>query len=125
MVIVDIDEESLAAYGQWPWPRTRIAQLVDAITNAGAAAIAFDIMFPEPDRMSPKEYMATLSGIDAPVRDALLKMPSNDDVLAAAIARSHVVLGHTGYQRKIARRGRQARPSRCWRRSAPTRPRSC
>ena len=102
VVIVDIDEESLAAYGQWPWPRTRIAQLVDAITNAGAAAIAFDIMFPEPDRMSPKEYMATLSGIDAPVRDALLKMPSNDDVLAAAIARSHVVLGHTGYQRKIA-----------------------
>jgi adenylate cyclase len=102
VVIVDIDEESLAAYGQWPWPRTRIAQLVDAITNAGAVAIAFDIMFPEPDRMSPKEYMATLSSIDAPVRDALLKLPSNDDVLAAAIARSHVVLGHTGYQRKVA-----------------------
>ena len=102
VVIVDIDEESLNAFGQWPWPRTRIAQLVDAITNAGAVAIAFDIMFPEPDRMSPKEYMATLSNVDAPVRDALLKLPSNDDVLAAAIARSRVVLGHTGYHRKVA-----------------------
>ena len=102
VVIVDIDEESLNAFGQWPWPRTRIAQLVDAITNAGAVAIAFDIMFPEPDRMSPKEYMATLSHVDAPVRDALLKLPSNDDVLAAAIARSRVVLGHTGYHRKVA-----------------------
>ena len=46
--------------------------------------------------------MATLSNVDAPVRDALLKLPSNDDVLAAAIARSRVVLGHTGYHRKVA-----------------------
>src|SRR3982751_7100104 len=40
--IIDIDEKSLAKYGQWPWPRTRIADLINALTNLGAAAIAFD-----------------------------------------------------------------------------------
>ena len=52
--------------------------------------------------MSPKEYLTTLTDIEAPVRDALLKLPSNDDVLASAIGRSgRVVLGQTGYHRQV------------------------
>ena len=51
--IVDIDEESLKRLGQWPWPRTLLAKLVDTLAQQGAATIAFDIVFPEPDRLSP------------------------------------------------------------------------
>src|SRR3974390_2283174 len=42
-VIVDIDEQSLNAYGQWPWPRTLLADLITKLTKLGSAAIAFDI----------------------------------------------------------------------------------
>src|SRR5260370_27062164 len=53
VTIVDIDEKSLAKLGQWPWPRTRIADLVTNLTKLGAVVIAFDIGFPEPDRLHP------------------------------------------------------------------------
>jgi adenylate cyclase len=52
--IVDIDEASLKKLGQWPWPRTTLAQMVDRLQQLGAAAVAFDIVFPEVDRMSPR-----------------------------------------------------------------------
>ena len=50
VVIVDIDEPSLARYGQWPWPRDLIARLVARLREAGASVVALDIMFPEPQR---------------------------------------------------------------------------
>jgi adenylate cyclase len=50
--IVDIDEESLKRLGQWPWPRSEIARLVDRLGELGAVTVALDILFPEPDRMS-------------------------------------------------------------------------
>ena len=53
VVIVDIDEESLKSIGQWPWPRTRVADLITRLTQIGALAIAFDVVFAEPDRLSP------------------------------------------------------------------------
>jgi adenylate cyclase len=48
--IVAIDEESLKRLGQWPWPRERLAALVEALKNAGAAAVVFDFLFAEKDR---------------------------------------------------------------------------
>ena len=48
--IVAIDDESLKRLGQWPWPRERLAALVDALKRAGVAAIAFDFLFSEKDR---------------------------------------------------------------------------
>jgi len=53
VTIIDIDENSLAKLGQWPWPRTRIADLVTNLTRLGAVAIAFDVIFSEPDRLNP------------------------------------------------------------------------
>ena len=50
--IVDIDEAALAEFGQWPWPRTIVARLVDKLTEKGAAVIAFDVVFADPDRSS-------------------------------------------------------------------------
>src|SRR5262245_10483646 len=48
VVIVDIDDESLKELGQWPWPRTMVADLVARLTAMGAAVIGFDIVFAEP-----------------------------------------------------------------------------
>ncbi len=49
--IIDIDESSLAALGQWPWPRFMLADMATRLTEMGAAAIAFDVLFSEPDRL--------------------------------------------------------------------------
>ena len=51
-VVVDIDEVSLAAVGQWPWPRYRMAALIQRIAAEQPAAIALDILLPEADRTS-------------------------------------------------------------------------
>lgn len=51
--IIDIDETALEAYGQWPWPRSYMAEMTDRLFDHGAAAVGFDVLFPEPDRTSP------------------------------------------------------------------------
>jgi adenylate cyclase len=96
VVVVDIDEDSLKAIGQWPWPRTTVADLVNRITQLGALAIGFDVIFPEPDRMSPAIAEQSFRGIDADTRAKLDSLPSNDDVLADAIKHSRVVVGQAG-----------------------------
>ena len=90
--VIDVDEESLARVGQWPWPRTRVAQMVQRMQDAQAAAIGFDVMFAEPDRTSPKA-MADVWKLPATARPVLDDLPDHDVVLAAAIARGGVVLG--------------------------------
>jgi adenylate cyclase len=94
--IVNIDDKSLAKYGQWPWPRTRIAELIDALTKMGARVIAFDIMFPEPDRLTPAIAADGFRGLDEATRDKLRALPSNDQVFADALRRSRVVLAQSG-----------------------------
>src|SRR5215468_5047146 len=96
VTIVDIDEKSLAKLGQWPWPRTYIADMIINLTNLGAAAIAFDVVFSEPDRLNPNVAARTMRYIDEATRAKLSELPSNDQVLADAIRRSRVVLGETG-----------------------------
>ena len=92
---VDLDDESLERIGQWPWPRTFVAQLVAQLTNAGAAAIVFDIVFAEPDRTSP-QYIVDLWPLTREV-EALKKnmddLPDHDSVLADVIAQSPVITG--------------------------------
>jgi adenylate cyclase len=96
VVIVDIDEASLKATGQWPWPRTTVADLLTQITQLGAVAIGFDIIFPEPDRMSPAIAERSFRGIDAETRAKLDSLPSNDEALADVIKHSRVVIGQAG-----------------------------
>jgi len=96
VAIVDIDEASLAKYGQWPWPRTRLAELVQKLTAAGAAAIGFDIVFAEPDRLSPANIAADNPGLPEQVRAGLATLPDNETAFAQAIAASRVVVGETG-----------------------------
>ncbi len=105
VMIVDIDEASLDALGQWPWPRTRVADLVTRLTAEGAVVIAFDIVFAEPDRLSPGLLADALPQIAPATRDALRALPSNDDVLAAAMRASRVVLGQTALATPSPRTG--------------------
>jgi adenylate cyclase len=94
--VIDIDDKSLAKYGQWPWPRTRIAELVNRLTRLGAAVIAFDILFSEPDRLTPGVAADSFQGLDEATRDKLRALPSNDQLLADAMRRSRVVLAESG-----------------------------
>ena len=50
IVIVDLDERSLQAEGQFPWNRIKVGQLVEKLRDAGVLVVGFDITFPEPDR---------------------------------------------------------------------------
>ena len=91
-VIVAIDEPSLARYGQWPWPRTRLAELVGRIDAMHPAAIAFDAFFPEPDRYSPGAIARALS-LPPAVSRLLEAIASSDVRFAEAMRGRRVVLG--------------------------------
>ncbi|WP_420405815.1 CHASE2 domain-containing protein [Nisaea sp.] len=85
VLAVDVTDESLAQMGQWPWPRRHYVDLVEKLAQAGAAMIAFDILFSEPDRMSPDLLADTLPGLDDDLRRRLSDLGSYDDQLGAAI----------------------------------------
>jgi adenylate cyclase len=98
VTIVDIDEPSLRRLGQWPWPRTTMADMVGKIAELGGVAIGFDVLFPEPDRGSPDIAAETFRGIDSETREKLRSLPSNDEVFADAIRQTKVILGQSGYR---------------------------
>ena len=75
VVIVDVDERSLSAVGQWPWRRDLIARLIDQLRNLGASTIALDIVFAEADRYEGTELVP-------------------DAVLADALGAGRVILGY-------------------------------
>jgi adenylate cyclase len=94
--IIDIDEASLAKLGQWPWSRKQLGKLVDELSTLGAAAIAFDIVFPEPDRLSPSRIAGDqdlVGGLSPAARQEITaSFPDNDEIFAAAIRGRPVVL---------------------------------
>lgn len=93
--IIDVDDESLRRLGQWPWPRKLFAELIDRLDSHGAAVIALDIVFPEPDRSSPRAFLQlwpelpALEGLRAAPQD----LPDPDLMLSQAVARANVVTG--------------------------------
>jgi adenylate cyclase len=93
--IVQIDTESLNRIGQWPWPRTRLAEMIDRLRQAGARVVALDLILAEPDRLSPKEFARLFDGRPEFARlvAEAARLPSNDEQLAAAIGAAPVVLG--------------------------------
>ena len=94
--IVDLDDESISRHGQWPWPRILLARLLERLTEAGAAAVAFDIIFSEPDRTSPLEIIKHLPKglIDQNLRENAARLENHDASFAAAIRKAgNVALG--------------------------------
>ena len=102
VTIVDIDENSLGSpkLGQWPWPRTRIADIITNLTSLGADVIAFDAVLSEPDRLNPDLAAESFGNLDEATREKLKSLPSNDQILAEAVRHSRVVLGESGLPQK-------------------------
>lgn len=90
--IIDINEESLAKYGQWPWPRSRMADLVERLRAMKAAAVVFDMVFAELDRTSPAA-LARHWPDEPGVADLIRRLPDHDRLFATAIGRGSVVTG--------------------------------
>lgn len=88
--ILDIDEESIRRFGQWPWDRRKIAGIIRQIQDMGVAALAFDVLFAEPDRTSPQRLLNDFE--TNPSIDAWLDtLPDNDAVMAETLKRGRVV----------------------------------
>ena len=94
--ILDIDEESLKIVGQWPWPRTKLVELIQKLDAQGAAVIAFDCLFPEQDRTSPAKVLESWPQDDPAVRELkprISRLADHDTLFARAMTESRVVLG--------------------------------
>jgi CHASE2 domain-containing sensor protein len=94
--VVEIDDKSMAAFGQWPWPRTQLAQLVNTIAQEKPMAIALDIIMPEADALSPEQVLARTPHQSPALASAFRGLPSNDTELAHALAAAHAILAIAG-----------------------------
>jgi CHASE2 domain-containing sensor protein/nitrogen-specific signal transduction histidine kinase len=95
VVIVSLDEKSLARFGRWPWPRSRLAQLVEKIGALGAASVGIDMIFAEPDETPPSlaEQPSTAFVVKEPGAGPGALTP-NDAALAAVLGRGAFILGY-------------------------------
>jgi len=92
VVIVDIDDASLAASGRWPWPRTRLARLIEATHRSGALAVGIDIILPEADSLSPGGLLVDRQDVNPALQSTLAELPSNDTILAQTLRRIPTVI---------------------------------
>ncbi len=90
LVIVDIDRETLARFGPWPWPRARLARLVRVAATGRPAALALDILLAGPDRFSAAAILRE-GGVSDP--SVVAGLPDGDTLLAGALAAAPSVLG--------------------------------
>ena len=97
--VVDIDEESLSRIGQWPWPRTVLADLLTRLADHGAATVAFDILFSEPDRTSPEQNVKLLAPEQAElIAPAISLFDTHDAAFAKIVGQTPAVLATTRSQ---------------------------
>lgn len=87
VVIVDIDEKSLASLGQWPWERNKIAKVLQNLTNAGVWMVGLDVVFAEPDNSSPSKVLRELGMSTKGV-------PNYDEILGETMENSPVIAGY-------------------------------
>jgi adenylate cyclase len=102
VVIVAIDDDSLKAQGQWPWPRHVMADLIARILAGKPAALGVDIFWLEPDRASPEQWLRSAGDLDPALKDKLLQLPRADDHLAEVLKSGPVVLGVSGVEKDPA-----------------------
>ncbi|MET0290670.1 MAG: CHASE2 domain-containing protein [Pseudoxanthomonas sp.] len=113
VVVVDIDEVALSAVGQWPWPRYRVAALVERIAAEQPSAIALDILLPEADRASLTDIQKTFKrdfGIDVSFGGVPAGLLDNDGYLGQQMAQADVVGARYFYFDHATRDARPLRP---------------
>ena len=97
IVIVDLDESSIAALGQWPWPRYRVAHLLEKIRDAKPSAVGLDVLFSEPDRTSLGILIREIQrdmGVKISLKGPPPETINTDMALANTLAGGPFVLGH-------------------------------
>jgi serine phosphatase RsbU (regulator of sigma subunit) len=94
VVVVLIDDASVAAKGQWPWRRSDVAALIENIAETGPAAIGIDIFFVEPDPLRPETFASlyTRDAMPEGTREELLTLPYGDQYLAEQIQQAPTVM---------------------------------
>jgi adenylate cyclase len=107
VVIVDIDERSLREIGQWPWPRSDVADLLRTIGRAGGIAVAFDIIFAEPDRLSPDRFGRSIANLSGEAMAELDRLPNTDGLLAETMGEMRIVVGQAARGRDAAEDSQQ------------------
>ena len=97
VVLVDLDEKSLYRYGQWPWPRCRLARLAEKLRGRGAVSIGLDMILAEPDRTSPNNWRRDLvreMGYDVTFEDLPAELLDHDAMLSETLSKGPFVLGY-------------------------------
>ncbi len=129
VVVVAVDDRSLDVLGQWPWPRSLMARVMTRIAEAGPAVVGVNVLFAEPDRLSPKALAEVLADLPEDLRDGLRDAPDTDQMLAQALAQAPTVLGYAAVDRPwsapdalpplttVLRKGPDARPRLALRRN--------
>ena len=109
--IIDIDDASLEQFGQWPWPRTLLARLVDRLARGGVSVVGLDLILAEPDRTSPRQVLKIWpdSELLQPLRARLAELPDNEMILAHALAKVPSVGGFV-----LTNEVTEKRPTRLW-----------
>jgi adenylate cyclase len=102
VTIVDIDDESLKGIGQWPWTRTTVASLINALAEYGAAIVAFDVIFAEPDRTSLPRIAADRPDLAPELAKQLLGVLDNDLVMARAMRDKRIIVSQSAQRREVA-----------------------
>ena len=95
-VIIDIDEKSLREIGQWPWPRTVLAELFEKSKSAGMLVLGLDVLFAEKDRTSPELISKDIKERNPEIAELLEKLPSNEFVAMEAMKKFPIIIGHSG-----------------------------
>ena len=105
--VVDIDDETIRRLGQWPWPRTDTAALTQKLADAGAAVIAYDVVYSEPDRTSPARAAEILRRNPAATGDfaEIAALPDHDAIFGDVMATTPTVAGYF-----LTRQKNDARP---------------
>ena len=91
VVIIDIDEQSLGKFGQFPWNRRVFAKILDQLNTANPKAIGFDIFFTEKDKQSPEEIIKSYDLIPSDITE-LQKLKGPDDLFAEKLNKFRFLL---------------------------------
>ncbi len=111
VVIIDIDEQSLGKFGQFPWSRSVFAKILDKVNISNPKAVGFDIFFTEKDKQSPDEIIKSYNLIPTDVAE-LQKLKGHDELFAEKLKETNSVIAvlgsnvpsHSNYKRKAKAR---------------------
>src|SRR5690606_18687821 len=102
---VMIDGESLNSIGPWPWSRYYLARLTEELRQGGAVVIGFDIIFPEPDRLQPDQFVKFYPELGSGAAAEILALQPMDRLFGEVIGQSTTVLARAGSPASAATRG--------------------